>query len=287
MRGYGRKWHILPVLAAVLLLASCEAMPADSPASSQPSLSQPQQVQSALQEEPAAGEPSLMGAEVSPEAQSPAYRMEQYVREEDWLYCELSYPQLEGEGYDELNRLLQQEGLRVVELLEQERRQAASAGESQAESGPASSQGEGAGARTELHGGSVCYLPNEGFLSVAYTMQVSGGESFTKEWYTVNCDLHSGQQVTCADLFADLDGLAAALRRQLEADGPEEALAFLTQEQLRAGLPGVPVAFGTGFAEFGFPVPPELGDVYCVSLPLGEASDYRSDSTLWDMIGIS
>ena len=141
-----------------------------------------------------------------------------------------------------------------------------------------------------LMGGSQCYLPSGDFLSVAFTMDITDSTQAypSCEWYTLNVNLRSGEEVTCADLFSDLDGLAAALRKQAESDGLDESvLTYLTQDKLRAGLPGVPVAFGSGFAEFGFPVPRAAGDVLRISLPLATAAAFRSDNALWDVIGIS
>ena len=128
------------------------------------------------------------------------------------------------------------------------------------------------------------------FFSVAFTMDIndSAQQMPSKEWYAFNCDLHTGEEITCADLFADLDGLAAALRAQVEQDGVENSLlTYLTKDRLRAGLPGVPVAFGSGFVEFGYPVPRSAGGTLTITLPLHVAAAYRSDSTLWEAIGIS
>ena len=116
----------------------------------------------------------------------------------------------------------------------------------------------------------------------------SAQQAPSKEWYTFNCDLRTGEEVTCADLFADLDGLSGALREQLEQDGVEDSLlTYLTKDRLRAGLPGVPVAFGSGFAEFGYPVPRAAGGTLTITIPLNVAAAYRSDSVLWEAIGIS
>ena len=239
------------------------------------------------------------------------YHVVDYTMREGSLDFAVSYPQMDGTGYEQVNELLRERGLQTVNLLiEEERRrqeallssQAASAASSGAESSASSapsapqaasapvSSAPAADRLLTLMGGSQCYLPSGDFLSVAFTMDITDSTQAypSCEWYTLNVNLRSGEEVTCADLFSDLDGLAAALRKQAESDGLDESvLTYLTQDKLRAGLPGVPGAFGSGFAEFGFPVPRAAGDVLRISLPLATAAAFRSDNALWDVIGIS
>ena len=227
--------------------------------------------------------------------------MEEYTLREEHLEFYVTYPQLDGTKHEEINALLKERGLQTAEslLFEEEKRQealsASSAPADESGSSAASSQAESAGEAegsrlVTLMGGSECYVPSSDFLSVSFTMDISDTTQAipSKEWYSLNYDLRRGEEVTCADLFADLDGLAAALREQVEEDELDESLQnYLTRDRLRAGLPGVPVAFGIGFAEFGFPVPRSSGDVVRISLPLRKSAAYRSDNTLWDAIGTS
>ncbi len=296
-KGKGMRFAAAVLTAAVLLFSpSCEAMPqaavsqAASPSSPSAAPSAPE---ATLQ---AAGGDALPAGTEQDGTQNPAvsYRMEEYHLAGETLEITVSYPQLEGDGREELNTLLRERALQTAELLEQEQKQAEQASEP-AESFPDASSAETSSAPQEqrmvlLIGGSQCYLPTDDFFSVAFTMDIndSAQQMPSKEWYAFNCDLHTGEEITCADLFADLDGLAAALRAQVEQDGVENSLlTYLTKDRLRAGLPGVPVAFGSGFVEFGYPVPRSAGGTLTITLPLHVAAAYRSDSTLWEAIGIS
>ncbi len=302
------------VLAAVvlLLLPSCETMP-EQTASSAGSVS-------AVSDAPDGGGQADGGVMPEPvpdggegESRELTYRVEEYSLREDNLEFSVTYPQIEGTLYEEVNDLLREKGMETVDLLllEEERRAEALAAlssappeESEAQSGDSggseaaaasssAAQEPAAGLQDRyltLMGGSTCFLPSADFVSVSFTMDITDSSQAypSREWYTFNYDLRRGEEVTCADLFADLDGLADALREQVEEDGLDESLlAYLTRDRLRAGLPGVPVAFGTGFAEFGFPVPRSAGDVLLISLPLRRASAFRSDNTLWEVIGTS
>lgn len=287
--------------AVLLLLPSCESMP--QTAVSQPSVtsvSSPPVSTAEAATQTGGGDAGQTEA-VPDSTESPAvrYRMEEYHVSRETLEIAVSYPQMEGEGREELNGMLRERALQTAQLLEQEEAQreaaqsqadAASEAVSPAPGSEAPVSSEAESRMVILMGGSQCYLPTDDFFSVAFTMDISDSTQQTpsKEWYAFNCDLRSGEEVTCADLFADLDGLANALRTQMEQDGAEESvLTYLTADRLRAGLPGVPVAFGSGFAEFGYPVPRAVGGVITVSLPLHVAASYRSDNTLWEAIGIS
>lgn len=284
--------------AALILLPSCESMPqtavsqqAAPPVSSSPvSTAEAATQTGGGEDQPVEAVPENAGSPVV------SYRMEEYHVSDETLEIAVSYPQIEGEGREELNGLLRERALQTAQLLEQEEQQrkeaqaASSALESSASGAASSVSSEVQHRMVILMGGSQCYLPADDFFSVAFTMDINDSTQQTpsKEWYAFNCDLRSGEEVTCADLFADLDGLANALRTQMEQDGAEEAiLTYLTRDRLRAGLPGVPVAFGSGFAEFGYPVPRAAGGVVTITLPLSAAAAYRSDNTLWEAIGIS
>lgn len=289
------------LLAAVLLLLpSCEAMPEQTVSSA--ASAAPAPVVSDGGGEAEGGLPTDAVYEEDEESEREVtYRVEEYTLREEHLEFYVTYPQLDGTKHEEINALLKERGLQIAEslLLEEEKRQEAlSASSAPADesgsSASASSQAEPAGEEgsrlVTLMGGSECYVPSSDFLSVSFTMDISDTTQAvpSKEWYSLNYDLRRGEEVTCADLFADLDGLAAALREQVEKDELDESLQnYLTRDRLRAGLPGVPVAFGIGFAEFGFPVPRSSGDVIRISLPLRKAAAYRSDNTLWDAIGTS
>ena len=297
--------------AALFLAPSCKASDGEAEqaasrplaASAAPAIQDGQgQGQTPVYSQPAEEEP----------VRTVTYHVVDYTLREGNLDFAVSYPQMDGTGYEEVNALPKERGMQTVNLLieEEHRRQEALLSSQAAESGAASgtapssaspssqaassdapvSSAPAADRLLTLMGGSQCYLPSREFLSVAYTMDITDSTQAypSCEWYTLNLDLRSGEEVTCADLFSDLDGLAAALRRQAESDGLDESvLTYLTQDRLRAGLPGVPVAFGSGFAEFGFPVPRAAGDVLRISLPLSTAAAYRSDNALWDVIGIS
>lgn len=289
------------LLAAVLfLLPSCEAMPEQTVSSA--ASAAPAPVVSDGGGEVEGGLPTDAVYEEDEESEREVtYRVEEYTLREEHLEFYVTYPQLDGTKHEEINALLKERGLQIAEslLLEEEKRQealsASSAPADESGSSAASSQAESAGEAegsrlVTLMGGSECYVPSSDFLSVSFTMDISDTTQAipSKEWYSLNYDLRRGEEVTCADLFADLDGLAAALREQVEEDELDESLQnYLTRDRLRAGLPGVPVAFGIGFAEFGFPVPRSSGDVVRISLPLRKAAAYRSDNTLWDAIGTS
>lgn len=289
------------LLAAVLLLLpSCEAMPEQTVSSAASAAPAPVVSEGGGKVE--GGLPTDAVYEEDEESEREVtYRVEEYTLREEHLEFYVTYPQLDGTKHEEINALLKERGLQIAEslLLEEEKRQEAlSASSAPADesgsSASASSQAEPAGEEgsrlVTLMGGSECYVPSSDFLSVSFTMDISDTTQAipSKEWYSLNYDLRRGEEVTCADLFADLDGLAAALREQVEKDELDESLQnYLTRDRLRAGLPGVPVAFGIGFAEFGFPVPRSSGDVVRISLPLRKAAAYRSDNTLWDAIGTS
>lgn len=289
------------LLAAVLLLLpSCEAMPEQTVSSAASAAPAPVVSEGGGKVE--GGLPTDAVYEEDEESEREVtYRVEEYTLREEHLEFYVTYPQLDGTKHEEINALLKERGLQIAEslLLEEEKRQEAlSASSAPADesgsSASASSQAEPAGEEgsrlVTLMGGSECYVPSSDFLSVSFTMDISDTTQAipSKEWYSLNYDLRRGEEVTCADLFADLDGLAAALREQVEEDELDESLQnYLTRDRLRAGLPGVPVAFGIGFAEFGFPVPRSSGDVIRISLPLRKAAAYRSDNTLWDAIGTS
>lgn len=289
------------LLAAVLLLLpSCEAMPEQTVSSAASAAPAPVVSEGGGKVE--GGLPTDAVYEEDEESEREVtYRVEEYTLREEHLEFYVTYPQLDGTKHEEINALLKERGLQTAEslLLEEEKRQEAlSASSAPADesgsSASASSQAEPAGEEgsrlVTLMGGSECYVPSSDFLSVSFTMDISDTTQAvpSKEWYSLNYDLRRGEEVTCADLFADLDGLAAALREQVEEDELDESLQnYLTRDRLRAGLPGVPVAFGIGFAEFGFPVPRSSGDVVRISLPLRKAAAYRSDNTLWDAIGTS
>ena len=289
------------LLAAVLLLLpSCEAMPEQTVSSAASAAPAPVVSEGGGKVE--GGLPTDAVYEEDEESEREVtYRVEEYTLREEHLEFYVTYPQLDGTKHEEINALLKERGLQTAEslLLEEEKRQealsASSAPADESGSSAASSQAESAGEAegsrlVTLMGGSECYVPSSDFLSVSFTMDISDTTQAipSKEWYSLNYDLRRGEEVTCADLFADLDGLAAALREQVEKDELDESLQnYLTRDRLRAGLPGVPVAFGIGFAEFGFPVPRSSGDVIRISLPLRKAAAYRSDNTLWDAIGTS
>lgn len=289
------------LLAAVLLLLpSCEAMPEQTVSSAASAAPAPVVSEGGGKVE--GGLPTDAVYEEDEESEREVtYRVEEYTLREEHLEFYVTYPQLDGTKHEKINALLKERGLQIAEslLLEEEKRQEAlSASSAPADesgsSASASSQAEPAGEEgsrlVTLMGGSECYVPSSDFLSVSFTMDISDTTQAipSKEWYSLNYDLRRGEEVTCADLFADLDGLAAALREQVEKDELDESLQnYLTRDRLRAGLPGVPVAFGIGFAEFGFPVPRSSGDVVRISLPLRKAAAYRSDNTLWDAIGTS
>lgn len=289
------------LLAAVLLLLpSCEAMPEQTVSSAASAAPAPVVSEGGGKVE--GGLPTDAVYEEDEESEREVtYRVEEYTLREEHLEFYVTYPQLDGTKHEKINALLKERGLQIAEslLLEEEKRQEAlSASSAPADesgsSASASSQAEPAGEEgsrlVTLMGGSECYVPSSDFLSVSFTMDISDTTQAipSKEWYSLNYDLRRGEEVTCADLFADLDGLAAALREQVEKDELDESLQnYLTRDRLRAGLPGVPVAFGIGFAEFGFPVPRSSGDVIRISLPLRKAAAYRSDNTLWDAIGTS
>ena len=220
-----------------------------------------------------------------------SFRLEPYTLQQDGCDFSLTYPQLEGDAYAGVNELLRERGLQLAELLLTEREKEQSAVQSAA----FSSEGGESGAPVSsspalepitLSGSSRCGFASPLFVSATYTADVSesGGDP-TRDWVSLNYDIASGEEVTCADLFSDLDGLAAALRTCAEeGDTVEQALAYLTEDRLRAGLPGVAIAFEDGAVLFGYPVPHAAGDVCVLSLPQETASVYRSDSTLWDEI---
>lgn len=277
-------------LAVALLFAACEGELAPSgtggAASAAPTVSAAQQ--SAPAGESPGGSPFAEGGAQQEDGVS--FRLEPYTLQQDGCDFSLTYPQLEGGGYDEVNELLRERGLQLAELLLAEREKELSEMQSAASSGAEESgapvSSPPAPEPLTLSGSSRCGFASRLFVSATYTADVSeGGGAPTRDWVSFNYDMVSGEEVTCADLFSDLDGLAAALRTCAEeGDTVEQALAYLTEDRLRAGLPGVDIAFEDGAVLFGYPVPHAAGDVCVLSLPQETASVYRSDSTLWDEI---
>ena len=278
-------------LAVALLFAACEGELA--PSGTGGAASAASAVSAAQQSAPAGESP---GGSPFPEGgvqqeDGVSFRLEPYTLQQDGCDFSLTYPQLEGDAYAGVNELLRERGLQLAELLLTEREKEQSAVQSAA----AASEGGESGAPVSsspalepitLSGSSRCGFASPLFVSATYTADVSesGGDP-TRDWVSLNYDIASGEEVTCADLFSDLDGLAAALRTCAEeGDTVEQALAYLTEDRLRAGLPGVDIAFEDGAVLFGYPVPHAAGDVCVLSLPQETASVYRSDSTLWDEI---
>ena len=277
-------------LAVALLFAACEGELA--PSGTGGAASAASAVSAAPQSAPAGESP---GGSPFPEGgvqqeDGVSFRLEPYTLQQDGCDFSLTYPQLEGDAYAGVNELLRERGLQLAELLLTEREKEQSAVQSAASSG-AEESGAPASSLPEpkpltLSGSSRCGFASPLFVSATYTADVSesGGDP-TRDWVSLNYDIASGEEVTCADLFSDLDGLAAALRTCAEeGDTVEQALAYLTEDRLRAGLPGVAIAFEDGAVLFGYPVPHAAGDVCVLSLPQETASVYRSDSTLWDEI---
>ena len=278
-------------LAVALLFAACEGELAPSVTGGAASAASA--VSAAPQSAPAGespgGSPFAEGG--APQENGVSFRLDSYTLQQDGCDFSLTYPQLEGGGYDEVNALLRERGLQLAELLLAEREKEQNEAQSAAAASEAGESGAPASSLPEpkpltLSGSSRCGFASRLFVSATYTADVSedGGDP-TREWVSFNYDIISGEEVTCADLFSDLDGLAAALRTCAEeGDTVEQALAYLTQDRLRAGLPGVAIAFEDGAVLFGYPVPHAAGDVCVLSLPQETASVYRSDSTLWDEI---
>ena len=277
-------------LAVALLFAACEGELAPSgtggAASAAPAVSAAPQ--SAPAGESPGGSPFPEGGVQQEDGVS--FRVEPYTLQQDGCDFSLTYPQLEGDAYAGVNELLRERGLQLAELLLTEREKEQSAVQSAASSGAEESGAPVSSSPAlepiTLSGSSRCGFASPLFVSATYTADVSesGGDP-TRDWVSLNYDIASGEEVTCADLFSDLDGLAAALRTCAEeGDTVEQALAYLTEDRLRAGLPGVDIAFEDGAVLFGYPVPHAAGDVCVLSLPQETASVYRSDSTLWDEI---
>lgn len=278
-------------LAVALLFAACEGELAPSVTGGAASAASA--VSAAPQSAPAGespgGSPFAEGG--VPQENGVSFRLDSYTLQQDGCDFSLTYPQLEGGGYDEVNALLRERGLQLAELLLAEREKEQNEAQSAAAASEAGESGAPVSSLPELKpltlsGSSRCGFASRLFVSATYTADVSedGGDP-TREWVSFNYDIISGEEVTCADLFSDLDGLAAALRTCAEeGDTVEQALAYLTQDRLRAGLPGVAIAFEDGAVLFGYPVPHAAGDVCVLSLPQETASVYRSDSTLWDEI---
>lgn len=278
-------------LAVALLFAACEGELAPSVTGGAASAASA--VSAAPQSAPAGespgGSPFAEGG--VPQENGVSFRLDSYTLQQDGCDFSLTYPQLEGGGYDEVNALLRERGLQLAELLLAEREKEQNEAQSAAAASEAGESGAPASSLPEpkpltLSGSSRCGFASRLFVSATYTADVSedGGDP-TREWVSFNYDIISGEEVTCADLFSDLDGLAAALRTCAEeGDTVEQALAYLTEDRLRAGLPGVAIAFEDGAVLFGYPVPHAAGDVCVLSLPQETASVYRSDSTLWDEI---
>ena len=277
-------------LAVALLFAACEGELA--PSGTGGAAAAASAVSAAQQSAPAGESP---GGSPFPEGgvqqeDGVSFRLEPYTLQQDGCDFSLTYPQLEGDAYAGVNELLRERGLQLAELLLTEREKEQSAVQSAASSGAEESGAPVSSSPAlepiTLSGSSRCGFASPLFVSATYTADVSesGGDP-TRDWVSLNYDIASGEEVTCADLFSDLDGLAAALRTCAEeGDTVEQALAYLTEDRLRAGLPGVAIAFEDGAVLFGYPVPHAAGDVCVLSLPQETASVYRSDSTLWDEI---
>ena len=277
-------------LAVALLFAACEGELA--PSGTGGAASAASAVSAAQQSAPAGESP---GGSPFPEGgvqqeDGVSFRLEPYTLQQDGCDFSLTYPQLEGDAYAGANELLRERGLQLAELLLTEREKELSEMQSAASSGAEESGAPVSSSPAlepiTLSGSSRCGFASPLFVSATYTADVSesGGDP-TRDWVSLNYDIASGEEVTCADLFSDLDGLAAALRTCAEeGDTVEQALAYLTEDRLRAGLPGVDIAFEDGAVLFGYPVPHAAGDVCVLSLPQETASVYRSDSTLWDEI---
>lgn len=277
-------------LAVALLFAACEGELA--PSGTGGAASAASAVSAAQQSAPAGESP---GGSPFPEGgvqqeDGVSFRLEPYTLQQDGCDFSLTYPQLEGDTYAGANELLRERGLQLAELLLAEREKELSEMQSAASSGAEESGAPVSSSPAlepiTLSGSSRCGFASPLFVSATYTADVSesGGDP-TRDWVSLNYDIASGEEVTCADLFSDLDGLAAALRTCAEeGDTVEQALAYLTEDRLRAGLPGVDIAFEDGAVLFGYPVPHAAGDVCVLSLPQETASVYRSDSTLWDEI---
>ena len=277
-------------LAVALLFAACEGELA--PSGTGGAASAASAVSAAQQSAPAGESP---GGSPFPEGgvqqeDGVSFRLEPYTLQQDGCDFSLTYPQLEGDAYAGANELLRERGLQLAELLLAEREKELSEMQSAASSGAEESGAPVSSSPAlepiTLSGSSRCGFASPLFVSATYTADVSesGGDP-TRDWVSLNYDIASGEEVTCADLFSDLDGLAAALRTCAEeGDTVEQALAYLTEDRLRAGLPGVDIAFEDGAVLFGYPVPHAAGDVCVLSLPQETASVYRSDSTLWDEI---
>lgn len=277
-------------LAVALLFAACEGELA--PSGTGGAASAASAVSAAQQSAPAGESP---GGSPFPEGgvqqeDGVSFRLEPYTLQQDGCDFSLTYPQLEGDAYAGANELLRERGLQLAELLLAEREKELSEMQSAASSGAEESGAPVSSSPAlepiTLSGSSRCGFASPLFVSATYTADVSesGGDP-TWDWVSLNYDIASGEEVTCADLFSDLDGLAAALRTCAEeGDTVEQALAYLTEDRLRAGLPGVDIAFEDGAVLFGYPVPHAAGDVCVLSLPQETASVYRSDSTLWDEI---
>lgn len=277
-------------LAVALFFAACEGELA--PSGTGGAASAASAVSAAQQSAPAGESP---GGSPFPEGgvqqeDGVSFRLEPYTLQQDGCDFSLTYPQLEGDTYAGANELLRERGLQLAELLLAEREKELSEMQSAASSGAEESGAPVSSSPAlepiTLSGSSRCGFASPLFVSATYTADVSesGGDP-TRDWVSLNYDIASGEEVTCADLFSDLDGLAAALRTCAEeGDTVEQALAYLTEDRLRAGLPGVDIAFEDGAVLFGYPVPHAAGDVCVLSLPQETASVYRSDSTLWDEI---
>lgn len=277
-------------LAVALLFAACggELAPSGTGGAASAASAVSAAQQSAPAGESPGGSPFPEGGVQQEDGVS--FRLEPYTLQQDGCDFSLTYPQLEGDTYAGANELLRERGLQLAELLLTEREKEQSAVQSAASSGAEESGAPVSSSPAlepiTLSGSSRCGFASPLFVSATYTADVSesGGDP-TRDWVSLNYDIASGEEVTCADLFSDLDGLAAALRTCAEeGDTMEQALAYLTEDRLRAGLPGVDIAFEDGAVLFGYPVPHAAGDVCVLSLPQETASVYRSDSTLWDEI---
>ena len=193
-------------LAVALLFAACEGELAPSvtggAASAASAVSAAQQ--SAPAGESPGGSPFPEGGVQQEDGVS--FRLEPYTLQQDGCDFSLTYPQLEGGGYDEVNALLRERGLQLAELLLTEREKEQSAVQSAASSG-AGESGVPASSLPEpkpltLSGSSRCGFASRLFVSATYTADVSedGGDP-TRDWVSLNYDIASGEEVTCADLF--------------------------------------------------------------------------------------
>ena len=108
-------------LAVALLFAACEGELA--PSGTGGAASAASAVSAAPQSAPAGespgGSPFAEGG--VPQENGVSFRLDSYTLQQDGCDFSLTYPQLEGGGYDEVNALLRERGLQLAELLLTER----------------------------------------------------------------------------------------------------------------------------------------------------------------------